>query len=127
MNTGERVPVGMKIGYGFGDLGANFIFQNVSIFLLIYLTDVVGIEAAIAGCIILVAKIWDAFFDPFVGCFCDCSTIVDSFCTVVFWPGFKRVDASLVLRDYVYPGMFFLRAGQHSLRGAHCFNVQRHA
>ena len=67
----DRVPVKMKIGYGFGDLGANFIFQNISIFLLIYLTDVVGIEAAVSGFIILIAKFWDAFFDPFVGYFCD--------------------------------------------------------
>lgn len=67
----DRVSLRMKIGYAFGDFGANFVFQTVTLFLLFYFTDVMLIGASTAGMIILAAKLWDAVFDPMVGILCD--------------------------------------------------------
>ena len=69
--AGDRVPLKMKIGYAFGDFGANFVFQTVTLFLLFYFTDVMLVGASTAGMIILAAKLWDAVFDPVVGIMCD--------------------------------------------------------
>lgn len=60
-----------KIGYGLGDMGFNFYWQNISAFLLIYYTDVFGISAAAAGTMMLVTKIVDAFTDPAMGALAD--------------------------------------------------------
>lgn len=63
----ERVSLGVKLGYGVGDLGNNLVFQSLLIFLLFYFTDVFGIAASIAGTIFLVSKIWDGVSDPIMG------------------------------------------------------------
>ncbi|MCP4178748.1 MAG: MFS transporter [bacterium] len=63
----EKLPVKVKIGYAFGDFGANFLFQSVAIFLLFFWTNVFNISAETAGFIFLIAKIWDALFDPTIG------------------------------------------------------------
>ncbi len=60
-----------KIGYGFGDLGFNFYWANISAFLLIFYTDVFGISAAAAGTMMLITKIIDAFTDPLMGAIAD--------------------------------------------------------
>lgn len=56
-----------RLGYGIGDFAFNSAYQLVAFFLLIYYTDVFGIEPAQAGTIFLVAKIWDAVTDPVMG------------------------------------------------------------
>ena len=59
-----------KVAYGSGDLGSNFMFTFVSSFVLIYLTDTVGLNAGIIGTLIMAAKgldggdgcyIWDNY------------------------------------------------------------------
>lgn len=60
-----------KIGYGVGDLGNNFMFEMGQLYLLKYFTDVVGLPAATAGLVFLVAKVWDAFADLGVGTWID--------------------------------------------------------
>ncbi|GGC93360.1 glucuronide transporter [Tersicoccus solisilvae] len=55
------------VGYGFGDAGCNVAFQMTGLFLLVFYTDVVGIEPAHAGNIFLFVKIWDAFADLVAG------------------------------------------------------------
>ncbi|MFW5710968.1 MAG: MFS transporter [Spirochaetota bacterium] len=57
----------VKIGYGIGDFGANLLFQSVALYLLFYFTDVMMIDAAVAGSLFLVAKLWDAVSDPLMG------------------------------------------------------------
>ncbi len=54
-------------GYGVCDLGGNLFFTAIAIWLMIYLTDTVGIEALWAGAIVAIGKIWDAVTDPVVG------------------------------------------------------------
>lgn len=60
-----------KIAYGVGDLGNNFMFEMGQLYLLKYFTDVVGLPAAAAGMVFLIAKIWDAFADLGVGTWID--------------------------------------------------------
>jgi len=63
----NRVPAGMKLGYGLGDFGANMVYQSVMLYLMFYFTDVFLIGASAAGTIFLVAKFWDAVTDPLIG------------------------------------------------------------
>ncbi|MCM2534091.1 MFS transporter [Neobacillus pocheonensis] len=60
-----------KIGYGFGDLGNNFMFDLGNLYLLKFYTDVLGISPAVGGLVFLVSKIADAFIDSSVGTFLD--------------------------------------------------------
>jgi glycoside/pentoside/hexuronide:cation symporter, GPH family len=66
-----KLPVLEKIGYSLGDAGANFVFQTMILFQLNFYTDTVGIAAAIAGSLLLVGRLWDAFFDPMMGVIAD--------------------------------------------------------
>jgi GPH family glycoside/pentoside/hexuronide:cation symporter len=65
--SAEKIPVGMKIGYGIGDFAFNLIFQTITLFLLYFFTDVFMIGAAAAGTIFFIAKIWNAVCDPTMG------------------------------------------------------------
>src|SRR5258708_12128171 len=60
-----------KAGYSGGDAAANFVFMTMVCFQASFYTDVFGITAATAGTIILVARLWDAFFDPVMGVLAD--------------------------------------------------------
>ncbi|GAM74550.1 beta-glucoside transporter [Vibrio ishigakensis] len=52
-----------RVGYAVGDAANNLSFGMASMFLLAYYTDVLGISAAAAGTLFLVARIWDAVND----------------------------------------------------------------
>jgi glycoside/pentoside/hexuronide:cation symporter, GPH family len=67
----DKLTVREKIGYGFGDAAANFVFQTMLIFQLGFYTDVFGLTAAAAGTLLLVGRFWDAMFDPFMGVVAD--------------------------------------------------------
>jgi len=67
----QKVPLGEKIGYSLGDASANLVFQMMMIFQLKFYTDVFGLDGAIAGSVLLVARIVDAFVDPAVGIISD--------------------------------------------------------
>ena len=56
-----------KVAYGAGDFGSNFMYTFVSSFVLIYLTDTVGLEAGIIGTLMLVSKLLDGVTDVFFG------------------------------------------------------------
>jgi len=66
-----KLPVLEKIGYSLGDAAANFVFQTMILFQLNFYTDTVGIAAAMAGSLLLVGRLWDAFFDPMMGVIAD--------------------------------------------------------
>src|SRR5512132_4076054 len=66
-----RLSVLEKSGYSLGDAAANFVFQTMILFQLSCYTDTMGISAAIAGTMLLVGRLWDAFFDPMMGALAD--------------------------------------------------------
>jgi glycoside/pentoside/hexuronide:cation symporter, GPH family len=60
-----------NFGFALGDTASNFFFQTFSIFLLYYYTDVFGIDAAIAGTMFGLTRLWDAITEPIMGLICD--------------------------------------------------------
>jgi len=60
-----------RIGFGSGDLAQNLIYQTVSMYLLIFYTNVFGISAATAGVMFLIVRIVDVIWDPIVGALVD--------------------------------------------------------
>ncbi|MBD2501484.1 MFS transporter [Anabaena azotica] len=67
----QKLDLKTKLAYGAGDLGPA-ITANISIFyLLIFFTNVAGIDIGLAGGVLIVGKIWDAINDPFVGVLTD--------------------------------------------------------
>src|SRR5512135_2557898 len=60
-----------KAGYSLGDGAANFVFMTMILFQLSFYTDTMGIAAAAAGTLLLVGRLWDAFFDPMMGVLAD--------------------------------------------------------
>jgi GPH family glycoside/pentoside/hexuronide:cation symporter len=67
----QRLSAIEKAGYGLGDAAANFIFQTMVMFQLVFYTDTFGITAAAAGTLLVVVRIWDAVFDPIMGVIAD--------------------------------------------------------
>jgi len=70
-NGTQKLSIVEKIGYGLGDSAANFIFQTVMMFLMIFYTDVLGISGVAAGWIFLSTRIFDAVNDPMMGAIAD--------------------------------------------------------
>ncbi len=66
-----RLSLREKAGYGFGDFGFNLYWANISAFLLLFYTDVMGLAAAAVGTMMLVTKILDAVTDPLMGAMAD--------------------------------------------------------
>jgi GPH family glycoside/pentoside/hexuronide:cation symporter len=60
-----------KAGYSAADAAANFVFMTMILFQANFYTDVMGLAAGAAGTIILIARLWDAFFDPLMGVMAD--------------------------------------------------------
>ncbi|WP_024869204.1 MFS transporter [Pseudoxanthomonas suwonensis] len=69
--TDVRLPLREKVGYGIGDFGFNLYWANISAFLLIFYTDVMGLAAAAVGTMMLVTKVVDAVTDPLMGAIAD--------------------------------------------------------
>ena len=56
-----------KLGYGCGDLASVLFWQNITMYLLFFYTDVFGLTAAAAGTMIAVSRVLDAVFDVGIG------------------------------------------------------------
>jgi Na+/melibiose symporter-like transporter len=67
----ERLSVAEKVGYSLGDAAANFVFMTMILFQLNFYTDVMGLTTAAAGLVLLIPRLWDAFFDPVMGVLAD--------------------------------------------------------
>ena len=67
----DPLSVTEKVGYGLGDMAANFYMGFFSYFLLYYYTDIWGLAPAAVGIMFLVSKIIDAISDPGMGLIAD--------------------------------------------------------
>jgi GPH family glycoside/pentoside/hexuronide:cation symporter len=56
-----------RLSYGLGDYGGNLIYSSITAFLLVYYTEVVGMNAAVAGTVMAVSKIFDGISDLLMG------------------------------------------------------------
>jgi GPH family glycoside/pentoside/hexuronide:cation symporter len=61
----------LRIGWGLGSLPGSALSVTANVLLLRFMTDTLGIGAAVASTIFATAKFWDAFNDPLVGAFSD--------------------------------------------------------
>lgn len=60
-----------KLGYGSGDLAANMIYGLLTSFVMIYLTDTVGLNAGIVGVLMMFSKFADGVTDVLFGTLVD--------------------------------------------------------
>ena len=60
-----------KIGYGSGDIAGNVVYALLSAFVMIFLTDTVGMNAGVVGSLIAVSKLFDGISDIFFGSLID--------------------------------------------------------
>ncbi|WP_214324632.1 MFS transporter [Nonomuraea sediminis] len=58
---------GRLLGYGIGSVGTGVFSAVPGLLLLYYLTDTLGVPAALAGGVLVAPKIWDVLVNPFVG------------------------------------------------------------
>ena len=61
-----------KLSYGLGAFGKDMVCQLVFVYIMVYFTDILGLNAAFVGTMFFIARIWDALNDIFMG------TIVDN-------------------------------------------------
>ena len=62
-------PFGLrdKLGYMFGDFGNDFTFILSSMMLMKFYSDVMGIDTALIGTMMMIARFLDAFTDVTMG------------------------------------------------------------
>jgi GPH family glycoside/pentoside/hexuronide:cation symporter len=63
----ERIPLGVKIAYGGAEGASSLVFTALAIYFLFFLTDVVHINASIAGTILFASTVWNALADLTMG------------------------------------------------------------
>jgi GPH family glycoside/pentoside/hexuronide:cation symporter len=100
----QKLSFAEKAGYSLGDAAANFVFMTMILFQLNFYTDTLGISAAAAGTLLLVGRLWDAFFDPMMGVMADrTSTRWGKFRPWVLWTAVPW-GVAMVLA-YTNPGL----------------------
>src|SRR5690625_1127266 len=67
MKKGYVIPLREKMAYGFGDTAINIAFDGINFYMLWFIVNVGAISPGLAGIIFLVAKVWDAVTDYFMG------------------------------------------------------------
>lgn len=60
-----------KVGYGSGDIAGNVVYAFLSSFVMIYLTNTVGLNPGIVGSLIAASKVFDGVTDIFFGAMID--------------------------------------------------------
>ncbi len=100
----NKLSFAEKAGYSLGDAAANFVFMTMILFQLNFYTDTLGISAAAAGTLLLVGRLWDAFFDPMMGVMADrTSTRWGKFRPWVLWTSIPWGIAMILA--YTNPGL----------------------
>ncbi len=61
------LPRGVRVGYGMGSVATGAFGTVPGLMLLPYLTDTLGIAAAVAGVIVFLPKAWDVVLNPVAG------------------------------------------------------------
>ena len=60
-----------KVGYGSGDIAGNVVYAFLTSFVMVYLTDTIGLASGMVGTLIAVSKLFDGFTDIFFGSMID--------------------------------------------------------
>lgn len=106
-----------RIGFGSGDLAQNLVYQTISMYLLLFYTNVFGLSPTAAAFMFLVVRIVDVVWDPIVGTFVDkhsprwgkyrsylllAGIPLAGFAVLCFWNG---MSGSLAYAYFTYVGM----------------------
>lgn len=67
----HRLPFGIKLSFGIGDIASNFFIVTTGMYLLYFLTNVIGVDPGLAGVMLLIPKLWDVILDPIMGAISD--------------------------------------------------------
>jgi Na+/melibiose symporter-like transporter len=67
----QRLTSGQRFGYAFGSFGTGGFATVPGLVLLFYLTDILGVAAAVASLVVFVPKAWDVVIAPVVGSMSD--------------------------------------------------------
>lgn len=109
-----------RIGFGSGDLAQNLIYQTICMYLLIFYTNVYGLQPAQAAFMFLVVRVVDVLWDPLVGTYVDkhsprlgkyrsylvlAGVPLTGFAILCFWNGFAP---SLIYAYATYVGLSML-------------------
>lgn len=71
VDANVKLSLGERLNYALGDFGYNFIYYWISAYMMIFLTDSVGIAAGAVSSLVLVMRLFDAFNDPIIGSMAD--------------------------------------------------------
>ncbi len=71
MEEKKYLTIVNKIGYGAGDIAGNVVYALLASFVMIFLTDTVGLAPGIVGTLIAVSKLFDGISDVFFGAMID--------------------------------------------------------
>lgn len=109
-----------RIGFGSGDLAQNLIYQTICMYLLIYYTNVYGLEPAQAAFMFLIVRVIDVLWDPIIGTYVDkhhpplgkyrsylvlAGLPLTGFAILCFWDGFAP---TLTYAYFTYVGLSML-------------------
>ena len=67
MNEKKYLKWYQKVAYGSGDMAGNCGYALISSFVMLYLTNAVGLNSAIIGTLMMVSKLLDGVSDIFFG------------------------------------------------------------
>lgn len=109
-----------RIGFGSGDLAQNLIYQTISMYLLLFYTNVYGLAPTAAAFMFLIVRVVDVIWDPLVGTYVDkhsprlgkyraylvlAGVPLTGFAILCFWNG---MSGSLVYAYFTYVGLSML-------------------
>lgn len=108
-NDSQKLSVFEKIGYSFGDLAANLVFQTLLTFLAFFYTDIYGLTTEDSSLVMLVIGLIAAFvFNPLVAALADrTNTRWGKFRPWILWTAFPLGIASILAfstPDFTYQG-----------------------
>ena len=66
-----KLKLSERLGYSAGYFSISIFNDTISIYLLAFFTNLLGLSPLVAGNIFLVARIWDAINDPMMGTLAD--------------------------------------------------------
>lgn len=69
----EKLSLSTKLAYGAGDAGAGITVTILTFSLMVFFTNVAGLDPRTAGSILAIGKVFDAINDPIVGFLSDCT------------------------------------------------------
>ncbi len=71
MRSRPELPLPVQAGYATADIGLNAVETLLRLYVLVFYTDVVGLDAMLASVAAAIAIVWDAVTDPVMGVISD--------------------------------------------------------